>query len=146
MTKSAPVDSLSESTARAIGSVPSLASGLPRLIETTSARPAPHSIPSMIQDSAPEPASLRTLPIARSAPGATPFSFPSEAAPVPATVEATWVPWPLTSVTVSPGTKLRVSATCSARSGWVWSTPVSSTATVTPVPSRPCCHASGAPT
>lgn len=38
------------------------------------------------------PLSPRTLPISSFAPGATPLREPCEAAPVPATVEATWVP------------------------------------------------------
>ena len=45
----------------------------------------------------------------------------------------------------SPGTKLCVCDDCPARSGWVASTPVSSTATFTPVPSSPAAHAVGAP-
>ena len=49
-------------------------------------------MPAMIQESWPKPSLPRTLPTTRSAPGATPFSVPPEAAPVPAMVEATWVP------------------------------------------------------
>ena len=40
------------------------------------------------------PLSLSTLPTSSRAPGATPRSIASEAPPVPAIVEATWVPWP----------------------------------------------------
>lgn len=81
----------------------------------------------------------------RSAIGATPRSLPSEAAPVPAMVEATWVPWPLPSSTDSPGTKSSVAVMRSARSGWVVSTPVSRTATSTPLPVFPDAHTCGAP-
>ncbi len=41
--------------------------------------------------------------------------------------------------------KFRSATSRSARSGWVWSTPVSSTATVTPAPVNPASHAAGAP-
>ena len=60
-------------------------------------------------------------------------------------VDATWVPWPCPSSTVWPGTKLAVVSTRPARSGWPRSTPVSRTATFTPLPSYPADHASGAP-
>ncbi len=73
--------------------------------------------------------------MSRSAPGATPVLSPLEAAPVPATVEATWVPCPLRSEVFSLGTKLTLSWIWSVRSGWVGSMPVSRTATVTPSPS-----------
>ncbi len=53
---------------------------------------AAHSMPAMIHDSWPLPSELSTLPTASRAPKATPRSCPSEALPVPATVEATWVP------------------------------------------------------
>ncbi len=81
------------------------------------------------------PLLLRTLPMMRSVPGATPVLSLLEAAPVPAMVEATWVPCPCGSVGSSSGTKLTVSWMWSARSGWVGSMPVSRTATVTPSPS-----------
>ena len=121
MTKRAPVSLDSEFTAAAIGSVPSLASDEPRLIETTLAwmSLAAHSIPAMICDSLPEPSLLRTLPTARVASGATPFSLPSEAAPLPPTVEVTWVPWPLRSATSWPSMKDLDSVTRDARSGCV---------------------------
>lgn len=146
-TNSAPVSADSVSTARAIGSVPSLGSVVPRLRETTSARTsrAAHSMPAMICDSLPEPWSPSTLPTARAAPGATPFSRPSEAAPLPPIVEVTCVPWPLRSATSSPSTKLRLTPTRSARSGWPRSTPVSRTATVTPLPVSPAAQAAGVP-
>ena len=64
---------------------------------------------------------------------------------MPTIVEATWVPWPLTSVMASPGTKLAVPSIWDSRSGWCRSMPVSSTATFTPLPSNPAAHASGAP-
>ncbi len=50
---------------------------------------AAHSMPASTQESWPEPSSESTLPMCRSAPGATPFSLPSDAAPVPAMVDAT---------------------------------------------------------
>ncbi len=102
-------------------------------------------MPAMICDSVPEPSSLRTLPTARTAPGATPFSLPSDPAPLPPTVEATWVPWPLRSATSSPSMKDFDSATRPARSGWVRSAPVSRTATLTPLPVSPASQASGVP-
>jgi hypothetical protein len=69
------------------------------------------------------------------APGATadtPVAFPVSAAIVPATC----VPWPFGSVLVPsvPATKSLPGSTCPARSGWLASTPVSTTATVTPEP------------
>lgn len=146
-TKRAPVSFERVSTAWAMGSVPSLGSVEPRLIETTSAPTsrAAHSMPAMICDSLPEPWSLRTFPTASVAPGATPFSLPSDAAPLPPTVEVTCVPWPLRSATSSPSMKLRVAETLPSRSGWPTSTPVSRTATVTPLPVSPASHASGVP-
>ena len=72
-----------------------------------SARSPAHSMASMIHESWPEPSAPSTLPTSRSAPSATPRCVPSLAAPVPAIVEATWVPWPFGSqATSSPGTKL----------------------------------------
>jgi hypothetical protein len=79
---------------------------------------AAHCMPSMIQESLPKPSSLSTLPTISFAPGATPRSEPPDAAPVPAIVEAVWVPCPLPSWVDSPGTKLFESLTCVARSGW----------------------------
>ena len=102
-------------------------------------------MPAMTQESSPDPLSLSTLPTSRFAPGATPRSVPPDAAPVPAIVEAVWVPCPLPSWVDSPGTKLTAVSTRPARSGWASSYPVSSTATLTPVPSRPAAHAAGAP-
>ena len=65
---------------------------------------------------------------------------------MPTIVEATWVPWPLTSAIASPGTKLWRAVDLGRRGrGGSTSTPVSSTATVTPVPSYPSAQASGAP-
>ncbi len=77
--------------------------------------------------------------------GATPRYFPPEAAPLPAMVEATWVPCPTMSSGFVSSVKLRDSATLPARSGWVRSTPVSSTATRTPLPVYPAAQAVGAP-
>ena len=68
---------------------------------------AAHSMPAMIPESLPAAVVVEDLADHRSAPGATPFSLPPEAAPVPAMVEATWVPCPLRSMMSSPGTKLR---------------------------------------
>ncbi|CAM5247383.1 hypothetical protein STANM309S_05274 [Streptomyces tanashiensis] len=106
---------------------------------------AAHSMPAMICDSVPEPWSLRTLPTARVAPGATPFSLPSLAAPDPPTVEVTWVPWPPRSATSWPSMKDLVSAIRPARSGWPRSAPVSRTATLTPLPVSPASQAFGVP-
>ncbi len=100
-TKSAPVCRERVSTAWSMGSVPSLGSVEPRLMETILActSRAAHSIPAMIWDSLPEPWSLSTLPTASAASGATPFSRPPEAAPLPPTVEVTCVPCPPRSAT-----------------------------------------------
>ena len=146
-TKSASVSAEIVFSASDITSVPSEPCRVPRLIEMMSARWAAHSIAAMIHESWPEPAVSSTLPTSRFAPSATPRCVPPLAAPVPAIVEATCVPWPLTSSpTSSPGTKLDESAsTRPARSGWVSSYPESSTATVTPSPVYPAAHASGAP-
>ncbi len=113
MTKRAPVSWDRVFTAWAMGSVPSLGSVEPRLMDTTLActSRAAHSIPAMIWDSLPDPWSLSTLPTARVASGATPFSCPSDAAPLPPTVEVTWVPWPLRSAVSSPSMKLLVTET-----------------------------------
>jgi hypothetical protein len=74
-------------------------------------------MPSMIDDSYPLPVSSSTFPISSFAPGATPFSCPPLAFPVPATVAATCVPCPNRS-TVSPlPLKSRACATFPARSG-----------------------------
>ena len=146
-TNSAPVAVDRSLTAWLKGSVPSVGASVPRLIETIRARSdvVAHSIPSMIEDSEPEPPSPRTLPMTRPAPGATPLYFPAAAAPEPAMVEATWVPCPWPSLTVSPATKLLAATTFPVRSAWVSSKPVSRTATFTPLPSWPARHASGAP-
>lgn len=53
----------------------------------------------MIPESEPSPQSSSTLPFRSRAPGATPLYFPPDFAPLPATVDATWVPWP----NLSPG-------------------------------------------
>ncbi len=145
--KRAPVSALSRLTAWLSGSVPSLGWLEPRLMLMTvaSASWAAHSMPARIQDSCPLPLSLSTLPMASWAPGATPFSRPSEAAPVPATVDATWVPCPARSVISSPGTNTADAPIWPARSGWVGSTPVSRTATRTPAPVSPLAQTAGAP-
>ena len=120
-TKSAPVSSEMVLSASDMGSWPSEACDEPRLIETMSACAPAHSMASMIHESWPEPSAPSTLPTSRSAPSATPRWVPPLAAPVPAIVEATWVPWPFGSqATSSPGTKLVESgSTRPARSGWV---------------------------
>lgn len=147
MTKSAPVSALNWFTAWLSGSSWVCSSVVPRLMLTTLACSvsAAHSMPAMIPDVAPDPVLSSTLPISRSASGATPRSLPSEAAPVPATVEAVWVPWPKWSTVSSPGMKLLAATTRFTRSGWVASTPVSRTATRTPVPVPPAAHTAGAP-
>jgi hypothetical protein len=64
---------------------------------------------------------------------------------VPATIEATWVPWPKWSVVEPDSAKSAAATTLPRRSGWVVSTPVSSTATLTPLPVSPADQAAGAP-
>src|SRR6266511_4119798 len=95
---------------------------------TTSARGAAHSMAAISQDSSPKPYALSTLPTSSRESGATPRWRPLEAAPVPAMVAATCVPWPCRSTASASSVKLAVSVTWRARSGWVASTPVSSTA------------------
>jgi hypothetical protein len=90
ITNRAPSSRVSSSTACDSGSSPSVKSGSPRLMLTTSARAAAHSMPSMIQEDCPKPSSPSTFPTTSSAPGATPLLSPADAAPEPAIVEATW--------------------------------------------------------
>jgi hypothetical protein len=72
--------------------------------------------------------------------------YPPGAAPELPMVAATWVPWPTrSSVSESTSVKFCAAATRPARSGWVLSTPLSTTATLTPVPSKPADQAAGAP-
>lgn len=135
-TKRVSVDAVRVLTAWLIGSVPSVSASEPRLMLTTLACwEAAHSMPSMTDDSEPKPSSPSTLPISRSARGATPRRVPEDAAPVPPTVAATCVPWPKWSSVLGLPEKSFASATRPARSGWFASTPVSSTATFTPWPS-----------
>src|SRR5207248_2630675 len=144
-TNSLPVCAVSASRSRLTGSVPSVG-WLPRLMLTTLAPlVAAHSIPAMIQESSPLPSSVSTLPTISFAPGATPRYFPPEAAPDPVMMDATWVPCPWPSTVVPLSVKSLDAATFPWRSGWSGSRPVSRTATVTPVPSKPACHAAGAP-
>ncbi len=77
--------------------------------------------------------------------GATPVYLPPRPAPLPAMIEATWVPCPTVSSTLGCEEKFAVAAILPTRSGWDSSTPVSSTATLTPVPVNPACQAPGAP-
>lgn len=65
--------------------------------------------------------------------------------PLPAMIEATWVPWPCPSWAPASALKFAVAAIRPARSGWAVSTPVSSTATLTPWPLSPAAHACVAP-
>ncbi len=135
-TNNVPVVRLSSLSAWLIGSVPSVASP-PRLMLTTLAPEwAAQSMPAMTASSGHSPLSLQTLPTSSLAPGATPLRSPLDAAPLPRTVDATWVPCPCPSL--APW-GLPVKSACPAMlaetSGWVASIPVSSTATVTPVPS-----------
>ncbi|MBB5786473.1 hypothetical protein HD601_001048 [Jiangella mangrovi] len=145
MTKSVPCSALMRSTA-AVNSGPSKWPGpRPRLMLTMSAPwAAAHSMPAIAHDTEPPPSEPSTLPLSSRAPGATPRRSPSEAAPVPATVDATWVPWPLWSVASGSSVKLAAASTRPARSGWVSSMPVSRTATTVPVPSTPASQAAGA--
>ncbi len=119
-TNSVPVSSVSRSTAWLSGSVPSVEVGEPRLMFTTSAPLcAAHSMPAMIWSKEPLPPASSTLPISNAAPGATPVPSPRvEPSPVPATVDATWVPCPLSSMAPSEvPVKSCTPLTCSARSG-----------------------------
>jgi hypothetical protein len=144
-TKRVPVCSDSASSAWLAGSVPSVGSD-PRLRLTTSAPAwAAHSMPSIAQDSSPSPLSLRTLPTISEAPGATPVYRPPDAAPVPAMMDATCVPCPWRSTVEASSLKFPLATTLPARSGCVGSIPVSRTATVAPVPSKPVARASGTP-
>ncbi|RAO49918.1 hypothetical protein ONO86_02401 [Micromonospora noduli] len=144
-TNSVPVCAVRVCTASSTGSTSGVSQPL-RLMLTTAAffSTAAHCMPARIAESL-QPASSQTLPSSSVASGATPRYLPPEAAPVPAMVEATWVPWPTVSRASATSVKLRASATLPARSGWVASTPVSSTATDTPVPVNPAAQAVGAP-
>ena len=128
------------------GSVPSVGPA-PRLMLTTFARmsTAAHAMPARTPSIVPSPLSSSTLPTASVACGASPRYLPADAAPDPVIVEATCVPCPLPSSTVPFPEKSLLSLTFPARSGWSVSMPVSSTATRTPWPVRPACHAAGAP-
>lgn len=77
----------------------------------------------MTASSGQKPSSVQTLPISSFASGATPLYVPPEAAPVPAMVEAVWVPCPLPSTTEPVPVKslARSPPALSARSGWVGS-------------------------
>ena len=67
------------------------------------------------------------------APGAMPLFSPPDAAPVPATIPATWVPWPIVSSLVPPST-LSSDAIWPLKSSWPLSMPLSKTATTSPAP------------
>lgn len=146
-TNNGPPSADSAFTACDTGSTPSDAVLVPRLIDTTSTPSSrAHCMPSMIADSVPSCGVRQHLPTYRAAPGATPFFAPSEAAPDPAMVDATWVPCPTLSSVLSPGTKLLDATMAPLTSGCVASMPVSRTATLLPVPSKPSAQASGART
>jgi len=133
-------------TAWLIGSVPSVGQPPRLMLATRACCLAAHSIPAMMPDSLPKPKSSSTLPLSRLAPKATPLRWPPALAPVPATIEATWVPCPRWSVVESASEKLAEATTLPPRrSGWVASMPVSSTATLTPLPLSPADQAAGAP-
>ncbi len=91
-TNSEPVSAVIWLSASAMRSLPSDGCDDPRLIETIGAFWPAHSIASMIQESWPKPSAPSTLPTRRLAPSATPRCVPSDAAPLPAMVEATCVP------------------------------------------------------
>lgn len=67
------------------------------------------------------PSAVHTLPERIRTPGATPLYVPSEAAPEPATVEVTWVPWPFRSSVFGSVVKFADSVTRPLRSGWLGS-------------------------
>jgi hypothetical protein len=118
ITNNAPVFALSSLTARDIRSVPSEASWVPRLMLTTRALLAAHSIPARTSESWHEPLAPQTRPTTSLASGATPLCLPSEAVPEPAIVAATWVPWPWASFAPSAlSVKSTASATLPFRSG-----------------------------
>jgi hypothetical protein len=62
-----------------------------------------------------------------------------------AIVDATWVPWPTESAGLGSSEKFCAATTWPVRSGCVASMPLSTTATLTPSPVYPACHAAGAP-
>ena len=126
------------------GSLPSLRSQPPRLMFTTSARAAAHSMPATTCDSVPYPSSPSTLPTTRSAPVRLPGArHPSGARAGDRRCHVRTVSkWS----TASPPSMLKSarSTTRPARSGWLKSAPVSSTATRTPCPVTPAAQACGA--
>src|SRR5690606_25360231 len=77
-----------------------------------------HSMASIRSLVEPLPRSSSTLPLIRSTPGATPPYRPPDAAPEPAMMEATCVPWPCRSSAVSEAEKFPEATTLPARSGW----------------------------
>ncbi len=144
-TNSAPVSAESLSTSALRSSLPSVTSP-PRLRLTIFAPDrAAHSMPAITWEVSASPAPLKTLAMSSLAPGATPLYLPPEPWPVLAMVAATCVPWPCRSTTSGSSEKFSAAVIFEAMSGWVASMPVSTTATVTPVPSRPAFQASGAP-
>ena len=101
-------------------------------------------MPARIHDSA-QPNSSQTFAEYSLTPGATPLYLPFEAAPLPVMVDATWVPCPTRSMVSVSSVKFCAAITLPARSGWMSSIPVSTTATGTPCPVNPACQATGAP-
>lgn len=133
--KRTPFSAVTLLTCASSGSI-SEVSSRPRLRLTMSAPWATaQSIPAMIPESEPPPSSSRTLALMTPAFGATPLCVPFDPAPLPAAVEATWVPWPSRSAASGAPLKFRAATTRPWRSGWVSSTPVSRTAILTPSPS-----------
>ncbi len=129
-----PFSAESLSTSASNGSIPGV-SWPPRLKLTISAPCwAAHSMPARMPESSPEPLSSRTLPLRIFASGATPLYLPCDLAPVPAAIDATCVPCPKWSFASAAVEKFLDSMTWVFRSGWSASTPVSSTAILTPLP------------
>ena len=134
MTNSESVDAVSALTAWLMGSVPSVGPPPRLMLITLASWAAAHSMPSMTEDSVPYPLSSSTLPTSSSASAATPRMDPPDAAPVPPTVAATCVPWPKRSPVLPLLEKSLACAMRPDRSGCLSSTPVSRTATLTPLP------------
>ena len=116
-------------------SVPSLLPLDPRdRLMTSAPFCAAHSTPAITLLMRPLPLSASTLATMIDAPGATPTYLPLLAAPEPAAIEATWVPWPLPSSTDPLPEKSEVKPIRPSKSGWLESIPVSTTQIVTPSP------------
>ncbi|CAM5581675.1 hypothetical protein STANM309S_03379 [Streptomyces tanashiensis] len=136
MTNSVPSFWASSSAATLIGSVQSVGTWLPRLMETTSAPWADGPLHARDDPGGGAGAGVvEDLAVEEVRAGGDALLFPSLAAPEPPTVEMVWVPWPWWSPVVSESVKFSEATMRPLRSGCSASAPVSRTATLVPLPS-----------